>query len=280
MPQTQLDGNARPMPQGKVLGGGSILNAMCWNRGGADDYDTWEALGNPGWGWEGLLPYFMKASTANDIEVMFANNRARVRLTLPYTLRPLQKNTQSTITLLSMVPRDQFKSAIQSTSIHSQVSFRTLEGASSLIAAANLFAGMNLLGLHTQFDPNDGTSAGPALVPTDLDPNNQTRSDARRTYYDPYVGRANFHVITGQHVTRVLTDGVGGNGAVTNPTSGGNSNGNGPSSGNNDGFGFGPGGSTPPLPSSPPSSRFARRQDPASSSLRITGVEVGHHDST
>lgn len=51
------------MPQGKVLGGGSILNAMCWNRGGADDYDAWEALGNPGWGWEGMLPYFIKACT-------------------------------------------------------------------------------------------------------------------------------------------------------------------------------------------------------------------------
>lgn len=59
-PQTQLDGAARPMPQGKVLGGGSILNAMCWNRGGQDDYDAWAALGNPGWDWEGLLPYFIK----------------------------------------------------------------------------------------------------------------------------------------------------------------------------------------------------------------------------
>lgn len=59
-PQTQLDGATRPIPQGKVLGGGSILNAMCWNRGGADDYDAWEALGNPGWGWKGLLPYFIK----------------------------------------------------------------------------------------------------------------------------------------------------------------------------------------------------------------------------
>ena len=48
------------MPQGKVLGGGSILNAMCWNRGGRDDYNTWEDFGNPGWGWEGMLPYFMK----------------------------------------------------------------------------------------------------------------------------------------------------------------------------------------------------------------------------
>lgn len=61
-PQTQLDGGVRPMPQGKVLGGGSILNAMCWNRGGADDYDAWEALGNPGWGWDGMLPYFKKVN--------------------------------------------------------------------------------------------------------------------------------------------------------------------------------------------------------------------------
>ena len=59
-PQNQLDGNRRPLPQGKVLGGGSILNAMVWNRGGADDYDAWEELGNPGWGWEGMLPYFKK----------------------------------------------------------------------------------------------------------------------------------------------------------------------------------------------------------------------------
>ena len=62
VPQTQLDGDTRPMPQGKVLGGGSILNAMCWNRGGSDDFDAWEAFGNPNWGWSGMLPYFIKAS--------------------------------------------------------------------------------------------------------------------------------------------------------------------------------------------------------------------------
>ena len=60
VPQPQLDGASRPLPQGKVLGGGSILNAMCWNRGGQDDYNAWADLGNPGWDWAGLLPYFMK----------------------------------------------------------------------------------------------------------------------------------------------------------------------------------------------------------------------------
>lgn len=132
---------------------------------------------------------------------------------------------------------------------------------------------MNLLGLPTQFDPNDGSSAGPAFVPTDLDPNNQTRSDARRTYFDPYVSRSNFHVITGQHVTRVLIEGVGSNNEVDNPTAGGNDSGNGPSSGNNDGFGFGPGGSATPL-AGQNSTRFTRRQDPGMSNLRINGVEV------
>ena len=131
---------------------------------------------------------------------------------------------------------------------------------------------MNLLGLSTQFDPNDGTSAGPAFVPTDIDPNNQTRSDARRTYFDPYVSRSNFHVITGQHVTRVLVEGIDTNSAVSNPSAGGNNDGNGPATGNNEGFGFGPEASTPPLAGQ--KSRFARREDPSSSNLRVTGVEV------
>ena len=133
---------------------------------------------------------------------------------------------------------------------------------------------MNLLGLQTQFDPNDGTSAGPALVPTDIDPNNQTRSDARRTYYDPYVNvRDNFHVITGQHVTRILIEGVGSNDAVSNPTTAGDETGDGSSSGDNEGFGFGPGGSTPPVQSAA-AARIRKRQNPASSNLRVTGVEV------
>ena len=112
-------------------------------------------------------------------------------------------------------------------------------------------------------------------MPTDLDPNNQTRSDARRAYYDPVVDRKNFHVITGQHVTRILIEGVGGNTEVINPTAGGNENGEGTADGNPDGFGFGPGASTPP--ETPPGGerRFVRRQDPAHADLHVTGVEVG-----
>ena len=133
------------------------------------------------------------------------------------------------------------------------------------------------MGIPTQFDPNDGTSAGPALVPTDLDPNNQTRSDARRAYFDPVVSRENMHVITGQHVTRILIEGVEANIAVANPTPGGNEDGEGTTDGDADGFGFGPAANAPP--DTPPEggqtkNRFIRRQHPSIANLSITGVEV------
>lgn len=63
-PQTYLNGRPRAMPQGRALGGGTIINAMLWNRGSMDDYNDWVALGNPGWGWFDLLPYFVKVGNA------------------------------------------------------------------------------------------------------------------------------------------------------------------------------------------------------------------------
>lgn len=46
----------------KVLGGGSVVNGMIYDRGAAADYDAWEALGNKGWGWKGMLPFFRKGT--------------------------------------------------------------------------------------------------------------------------------------------------------------------------------------------------------------------------
>jgi choline dehydrogenase-like flavoprotein len=50
------------MEQGRLLGGGSSLNVMVWGRGTPTEYDTWASFGNPGWDWNGLLPYFKKVS--------------------------------------------------------------------------------------------------------------------------------------------------------------------------------------------------------------------------
>lgn len=63
VPQAYLDGNPRSIPQGRALGGGTLLNGMLWNRGGRADYEDWVQLGNPGWGWDDMLPYFKKSET-------------------------------------------------------------------------------------------------------------------------------------------------------------------------------------------------------------------------
>jgi len=57
-PDEGLAGNKDFWPRGKVLGGSSSLNAMVWVRGAAQDFKDWEAAGNPGWGWDDMLPAF------------------------------------------------------------------------------------------------------------------------------------------------------------------------------------------------------------------------------
>ena len=48
-------------PRGKVLGGSSSINGLLYVRGQAEDYDHWEHLGNHGWSYEQVLPYFKKS---------------------------------------------------------------------------------------------------------------------------------------------------------------------------------------------------------------------------
>ena len=57
-PDPGLGGRSDYWPRGKVLGGSSSINAMVFMRGHPADYDDWRAAGNPGWGWDDVLPYF------------------------------------------------------------------------------------------------------------------------------------------------------------------------------------------------------------------------------
>jgi choline dehydrogenase len=59
-PEPGLNGRALNYPRGRVLGGCSSINGMLYLRGQARDYDQWRQLGNPGWGWDEVLPYFKR----------------------------------------------------------------------------------------------------------------------------------------------------------------------------------------------------------------------------
>ena len=60
-PQAQLDGRRLYWPRGRVLGGSSSINAMCYTRGHRLDYDEWGALAREDWRYEAVLPFFRRA---------------------------------------------------------------------------------------------------------------------------------------------------------------------------------------------------------------------------
>jgi choline dehydrogenase-like flavoprotein len=66
VPQPGLNGRRGYQPRGRALGGSSAINAMVYIRGHHSDYDHWAALGNRGWSYADVLPYFKKAECNED----------------------------------------------------------------------------------------------------------------------------------------------------------------------------------------------------------------------
>lgn len=62
-PSEALSGRSVYIPQGKLVGGSTSINGMIYNRGLASDFDRWRTLGNPGWGYQDVLPYFRRTET-------------------------------------------------------------------------------------------------------------------------------------------------------------------------------------------------------------------------
>ena len=58
-----INGRAIPWPRGRVLGGSSSINGLLYVRGQHQDFDHWRQLGNAGWSWEDVLPYFKRSES-------------------------------------------------------------------------------------------------------------------------------------------------------------------------------------------------------------------------
>ena len=64
-PDPGLSGREIPWPRGRVLGGSSSINGLLYVRGQVEDFNHWRQLGNTGWAWDDVLPYFKRAETWN-----------------------------------------------------------------------------------------------------------------------------------------------------------------------------------------------------------------------
>ena len=68
-------------PRGKTLGGSSSINGLLWIRGQSNDYDNWRQQGNTGWGWDDVLPYFLKMEN-NELGLSkFHNDKGPISVT-------------------------------------------------------------------------------------------------------------------------------------------------------------------------------------------------------
>ncbi|RMY64894.1 hypothetical protein D0863_09497 [Hortaea werneckii] len=170
VPQIGLNGRTSQFKTGAVVGG------MFFNRGSAEDYDSWEELGNPGWGWKDLLPYFKKSETFTPPSLQIANEYADI---ISPDLAPHGTNGP----VGSSFPNFQWP------------------------IAKNFFQGWNAIGLLTQPQPNAGDANGVIYGPLSLNAKNQSRSSASRAYYRPIArGRGNLHLIVGHAASKIHFD--------------------------------------------------------------------------
>ncbi|KAH8724730.1 choline dehydrogenase [Phaeosphaeriaceae sp. PMI808] len=157
---------------GAIVGGGSAVNGMFFDRGSASDYDAWETLGNPGWSFKDILPYFKKSVTFTAPTPDVANK-------YNYTW-----NTEAAYGGKGEI----------------QVSFPPYQ-----------FPGQNFvwnafkeLGINKPKEAAAGNAIGAITAPSALDPVTRARSYARTAHYDRYANRPNYHLLTGYQATEIL----------------------------------------------------------------------------
>lgn len=175
IPQPGLNNRTSPVYSAAVVGGATVINGMFFTRGWAEDYNAWEKLGNPGWTWNGLLPYFKKSER-------FTPPPADLAAKYPISSDPGPHGTGGPIG-----------------SSFSVFQYPIIE---------YFFRAWNSIGVASNPQPNDGNPNGALYSPLSLDFKNQSRSSASSAYYRPLVDkRQNYHLITRQAVTKIILNG-------------------------------------------------------------------------
>jgi choline dehydrogenase-like flavoprotein len=172
-PDANTGGKAFPIYVGNVVGGGSVVNGMAFDRASAADYDAWESLGNTGWNWNSLLPYFKKSTTFTP---------------------PTEANVKDFgIT---------YDASFYGTNGPVQASFPNFEYQDT----KDIWAAFRAENIPLPKEVASGNAVGAYWTPTALQPETQTRSSAKNAYYDPVKTRSNLMLATGKKVNEILFD--------------------------------------------------------------------------
>lgn len=155
-----------------VVGGGSVINGMVADRGSKADYDAWETLGNEGWGFDGLLPYFRKSTNFTPLPEALAKEYGVVNDVSGYGGGPVQIGYPTTW-------------------------FPDMK---------NVSTALTQYGIPVSQKPETGDAVGQLWTASTLDTRTGTRSHARVAYYDPVAARPNLRLLTGTEVTEVLLE--------------------------------------------------------------------------
>ncbi|KAK7930963.1 glucose-methanol-choline oxidoreductase [Apiospora marii] len=182
--QPGLKGRSIRQPRGKALGGSSAINGQTFVAPSRVEINAWGQLGNPGWDWEGLVPYFKKSYTL---------------------IPPADEATRQHLGI------DWVDEAYRGTDGPLQVSFPGVKENPLCKAWIDAFRGMHKL---TTGDPFSGKSTGAYSNAASVDPASKTRSYAASAYGLPLKQRPNVRVITGADVSRILFDETNQNSAV------------------------------------------------------------------
>lgn len=187
VPQKYLNDRCITEPQGKLLGGSSGINNQAFIAPDALGIDAWEDLGNQGWNWNMLKPYFRKVFTRTD-----PGKEIKDGLGIGYINGAEKKGDEHSGLL--------------------QVSWTGRPENPLSKAWVDTFQGM---GWANSADPFEGKTYGGYANPSSVEWNTKTRSYSRSTYLKHAEDRSNLKTQTGANVARIVFSGSGENARAT-----------------------------------------------------------------
>ncbi|KAF7185461.1 Dehydrogenase xptC [Pseudocercospora fuligena] len=176
-PQVHLNNLPYRVIAGATVGGGSVINGMVFDKGMPDDYDSWAALGNPGWDYLSLLPYFKKSSTYTRPDAKVALEEA-----IRFNASSFGVNgpVQASIPPFEWPQHAYLRNAWREMAERGNLGDRSDEVDADVVTWVASFQ----------------------------DARTQTRSDARTAYWQPVADRPNLTLMTGTKVHRVIFEGT------------------------------------------------------------------------